>query len=133
MFIKLVSKQFPWLEKNEDFFRTSSNVVIFVVSSIAFGIAIWDTGFPQSDRTQEILDNFYTIYFACNGLLYVIRSLLFFREHHFSAVVITNLALGLLLLFEYSFSLILGKPYILSAFFHLPPIYKSLTVLLFVF
>ena len=61
------------------------------------------------------------------------RSFWFFKERHHSAVAITNLVLGAILLFEFSLSLILGKPYILSRFLHLPPVYKSLTVLLFIF
>jgi trk system potassium uptake protein TrkH len=133
MLIKLISRQFPWLKQNEDLLRSSANAVIFFISLLAFGIAIWDTGFPQSGNTQHSIDNFYKIYFACNGLFYVGRALLFIKERHLSAVAITNLVLGGILLFEFSLSIILGKPYILGRFLHLPPVYKSLAVLLFIF
>ncbi|MBN1416425.1 MAG: hypothetical protein JW973_15080 [Bacteroidales bacterium] len=133
MFLNWISGQSPWFKKNESRLRAAANITIFVVSFIAFIIAIWDTGFYQSYALQQRIDNFYKIYFACNGLLYVLRSLLFFKERHLSAVAITNLVLGGILLFEFSLSLILGKPYIISNFLHLPPIYKSLAVLLFIF
>jgi trk system potassium uptake protein TrkH len=133
MFLNWISGQAPWFEKNESVLRTASNMVIFAISFIAFIIAIWDTGFPQSDITQQKLDNFYKIYFACNGLFYIMRSLLFLKERHHSAVAMTNMSLGVVLLIEYLLSLILNKPYIFGSFFHLPPVYKSLTVLLFIF
>jgi len=133
MFLNWISGQSPWFKRNENQLRSATNITIFAVSLVALVIAIWDTGFPQSVNAQHWLDSFYKIYFACNGLLYVSRSLLFFKERHLSAVAITNLALGGILLFEFSLSLILGKPYILGRFLHLPPVYKSLTVLLFIF
>jgi potassium uptake TrkH family protein len=106
---------------------------LFIVSFLAFALAIWDTGFPQSSEVQDKLDSFYKIYFACNGFLYVIRALLFFKERHVSAVSLTNFVLGGILLIEYFISILLGKPYLLSNFFHLPPVYKSLAALLFIF
>jgi trk system potassium uptake protein len=133
MLIKLITAQIPGFKKKEVFLRSSANYSLFVISFAAFVIAIWDTGFAQTSVMQHWIDFFYKIYFACNGLLYVSRYLLLFRERHLSAVAITNLILGGVLLFEYSLSLIFAKPYIISSAFHLPPVYKSLTALLFIF
>ncbi len=131
--MRWISGQSPWFKRNESLFRSVTNVIIFAISLIAFIVAVWDTGFYQSVTLQQQIDDFYKVYFACNGLLYFLRALLFLKERHHSAVVVTNLALGALLLFEFSLSLILGKPYILSRLLHLPPVYKSLAVLLFIF
>src|SRR4030042_2110717 len=133
MFIRFISRQLLGLKKSEGMLRSGADYSLFIISLFAFGIAVWDTGFPQSADTQRVIDVFYKIYFAGNGLLYIIRSLLLFRQRHLSAVAITNLLLGAVLLFEYSLSLILGRPYILSSFFHLSPVYKTLPALLFIF
>ncbi|MBN2275530.1 MAG: hypothetical protein JXR41_07485 [Bacteroidales bacterium] len=133
MLIKLTSNRFPWLKRNESFLRSYTNVAIFTVSFMAFVMAIWDTGFAQSAATQQWIDDFYKIYFACNGLLYVGRAVFILTERRVSQVVITNLVLGIILLFEFSLSILLGKSFILSPLLHLPPVYKSLAVLLFIF
>jgi trk system potassium uptake protein TrkH len=133
MLLRWISEQSPWFRKNEDRLRIATNIIIFTLSLIAFIVAIWDTGFFQSVMLQHRIDHFYKVYFAFNGLLYVLRSLLFLKERKSSIVSLTNLVLGALLLFEFSLSLILGKPYILSPLLHLPPVYKSLAVLLFIF
>ncbi len=133
MFLKWISGQSPWFRRNESQLRAATNVAIFTLSLVAFLIAIWDTGFYQSPALQETIDNFYKFYFACNGLLYVLRAILFIKERYHSAVAFTNLVLGAVLLFEFSLSLILGKPFIISRLIHLPPVYKSLAVLLFIF
>jgi trk system potassium uptake protein TrkH len=133
MLIRFITRYLPGLKKSEGTLRTGADYTLFFISLFAFGIAVWDTGFAQSDDTQRVLDIFYKIYFAGNGLLYIGRYLLLYRQRQLSLVAITNLVLGGVLLFEYSLSLILGKPYIISSFFHLPPVYKSLTALLFIF
>ncbi len=133
MLVKIFSRWSPWLNRNEGLLRTDANVTLFIVSFLAFALAIWDTGFPQAEEVQEKLDNFYKIYFACNGFLYLIRALLFFRERHVSAVSLTNFVLGGILLIEYFVTMLLGKHHLLGSFFHLPPVYKSLTALLFIF
>ena len=133
MLLRWISEQSPWFRKNEDRLRIATNIIIFTLSLIAFIVAIWDTGFFQSVMLQHRIDHFYKVYFAFNGLLYVLRSLFFLKERKSSIVSLTNLVLGALLLFEFSLSLILGKPYILSPLLHLPPVYKSLAVLLFIF
>jgi hypothetical protein len=125
MFIKLISNRLPGFKKNEGIIRSGTDYSLFFISLFAFGIAVWDTGFPQSGERQQAIDFFYKVYFAVNGLFYIGRSLLLFRIRHLSAVAITNFALGALLLFEYSLSLIFGKPYILGSFFHLAPVYKT--------
>jgi trk system potassium uptake protein TrkH len=133
MLIRFISNQFSWVKKSEGMLRSGADYTLFFISFFAFAIAVWDTGFPQSAETQRVIEIFYKIYFAVNGLFYISRSLLLFRHRHLSAVAITNMALGAVLLFEYSLSLILGKPYILGSFFHLSPVYKTLTALLFIF
>jgi trk/ktr system potassium uptake protein len=133
MLIQFITRHFPRLTKSEGILRTGTDYTLFFISFLAFVIAVWDTGFPQSEETQRGINIFYKIYLAGNGLLYISRYFLLFRQHRLTAVAITNLVLGIVLLFEYSLSLILGKPYILSSFFHLPPFYKTLTALLFIF
>ena len=133
MLINFITRHFPGLRKSEGILRSGTDYTLFFISFFAFGIAVWDTGFPQSERTQLILDFFYKVYFAGNGLFYVSRYLLLFRHHKLSLVAITNLLLGAVLLFEYSLSLILGRPYILGSFFHLSSVYKTITALLFIF
>lgn len=133
MLANLITRFLPRLKKSEGTLRSGTDYFLFFISLFAFGIAVWDTGFPQSEKTQQILDFFYKVYFAGNGLLYVGRYLLLLRHRQFSVVAITNLVLGAVLLFEYSLSLILGRPYILGSFFHLSSIYKTLTALLFIF
>ena len=133
MLIQFISNRLPGLKKREGMLRSGTDYSLFFISLFAFGIAVWDTGFPQSVETQRAIDFFYKMYFAVNGLFYIGRSLLLFKYRHLSAVAITNLALGAVLLFEYSLSLIFGRPYILGPFFHLAPVYKSLVALLFIF
>jgi trk system potassium uptake protein len=133
MLANLITRYLPRLKKSESILRSGTDYTLFFISLFAFGIAVWDTGFPQLEKTQQILDFFYKVYFAGNGLLYIGRYLLLLRHRQFSLVAITNLLLGAVLLFEYSLSLILGKPYILGSFFHLSSVYKTLTALLFIF
>ena len=107
------------LRKMRALLRSGTDYTLFFISLFAFGIAVWDTGFPQSEKTQQILISSIKSILPATACFISAAICFYSGIVSLSVVAITNLLLGAVLLFEYSLSLILGKPYILGSFFHL--------------
>jgi len=106
MFLK--NKYFQKIDLKSDLLslRSIINWILFSFTLGLFVLAIQDVGFSDSDRTSmfQIHNRYFQISYSIIGVLYIIRAIFFKGNTNAKKVFITQLVLGLFMIFFFFFS-----------------------------